>query len=184
MKRILLGVTLALFASHAVAQTAAQTASQPATRQTTPPKANVGPPPAIGTSDAAAKRYSGKNSPQLNLQMLAVASVLSCTSKTAGPKPTGTLYAELQKVAKGVEAYCKAGQSAQARTLVIQTLSAKENDPAMKVAVSCYEAQADQIAGLAGGRVAEDAAKYARWARYPSLAPQEMAEEDVCRNSN
>ncbi|MBX9727086.1 MAG: hypothetical protein K2X09_07460 [Rickettsiales bacterium] len=131
---------------------------------------------------ATVQKLSGKkNSPEALGQVLVIGSLMGCTQKTVGKPATQAFYNEMQVTGKQVEIYCKQGNKAEARALLLATFAAKKDDRVVKAALSCYDAQTQTVAALGGARLAADAAHYARWLRDPEIAKTELKESDVCR---
>lgn len=138
----------------------------------------------IPQSDIAAtvQKLSGKkNSPEALGQVLVIGSLMGCTQKTVGKPAAQAFYNEMQVVGKQAEIYCKQGNKAEARALLLATFAAKKDDPVVKAALGCYDAQTQTVAALGGARMAADAAHYARWLRDPEIAKTELKESDICR---
>ena len=114
-------------------------------------------------------------------QVMVIGSIMGCTQKTAGKEATNAFYQEMQALGKTVEGYCKSGQPTLARSTVLNTLAAKQNDPVVKAVLTCYDAQKANVTALGGHQVAADAEHYSRWIKDPAAAKAEMQESDVCR---
>ncbi len=192
MKKFL-SVSILLFAAAAQAQTANPVTVTPAT--ITPPSAPIAPAapdmtPVTSAQPAQTDMMSQlqgilgkKGGSQQNLgQVVVIGSLLGCTQKTAGKEATDAFYQQMQAVGKTVEGYCKQGNAAQARALILSTVNQNQNSPVVKSALTCYDQQAANISAMGGQRMATDAANYARWMRNPGLAEKELKESDVCRN--
>ena len=113
-------------------------------------------------------------------QGLALGMLVNCTQKQAGKEATQVFYKEMQTISKTVQADCKANNATGAQQLVLQTLDAKQNDPVLKSALTCYDTQSSAIAGMAGQKTADEMAHYATWAKNPALAHQQMKPKDIC----
>ena len=132
--------------------------------------------------NAAVRKLAGNANSQQQLgQVMVVGSIMGCTQKAAGKPQTDAFYQQMQALGQTVQGYCKQGNAPLARTTVLNTLTAKQNDPVVKAMLSCYDAQKANVSALGGQQVATDAEHYARWLRNPTLAGQEMQESDVCR---
>ncbi len=130
------------------------------------------------------KNAMGKNQSSEALgQVIVLGSLLGCTQKTAGKEATQNFYHAMETVGKTVEGYCKAGEPAKARALLLGTFEQNQNNAVVKSALACYDAQTANIEALAGKQVAATSANYARWVRDPKLAAREMKETDVCKQS-
>lgn len=201
MQRTCIALTCALFlANSAFAQQAATPVAQPIatiTKPTAPTPPTVTAPTLAPTNAASAatsnpmqdmlqqqlqKLSSNKNTGQSVGMLLVMGQLLGCTQKTAGKEATQAFYNEMTGIGKTVEGYCKQGNAAEARALVLATITAKKDDAVMKAMLNCYDMQAPNLAGFAGQQLAADAQHYANWARNPASADREMKEGDVCRN--
>lgn len=157
--RTLLSLFVLVFASASLAQTAAQ---PDMTRQL--------------------QRLMGKKNSQEALgQAIVIGSLLGCTQKTAGKEATQRFYSEMQAVGKTAERYCKQGQAAEARALLLTTFEKNKDHAVVHSALNCYAQQSENVEVLGGERMAQDIAHYARWARDPALAEAELKESDICR---
>ncbi len=107
--------------------------------------------------------------------------LVNCTQKTAGKDATQSFYQRVKAAGENISAACKRKDSLAAQQLALATLDAQQNDPVLQSALSCYDAQSGAIAGMAGADMANDIAHYARWARNPAAAHQEIKPSDICR---
>lgn len=169
MRALTLAVSI-LFAANALAQG-------------TPPVETISGKPGPSNADIAAQlqKLSGKNSKQALAQVVVIGSLLGCTQKTAGKEATNAFYKKMSDVGHRAELLCKESKPAEARALMLSTFKENQNDPVVKAAHGCYEAQKETVATVGGPRMAIDAANYAKWVKDPALAEKEMQNQDICR---
>ena len=188
-QQLISGLAAALLATTALAQTTAPVTANPQTLQPQPTVA-APTPPQPPVNDAFEKAdMQGKLMQNLNKsgnsaalgQAMAVGILLNCTQKQAGKDATQAFYTDIKQVGDQVKADCKANNAPAAQALVLQTLDAKQNDPVLKSALGCYDAQSETLNAMAGPQISDSFAHYARWARDPALAHQEMKPTDICK---
>jgi len=121
-----------------------------------------------------------KNQEKLQ-QGIVIASLMGCTSKTAGKPATDAFYKQMQTTGKQVEVLCKAKRAPEARALVLQTLKTHQEQPVVLAVNNCYSTQKEDFDTMAGPKLANDAENYSRWLADPSIAEAEMTDQDVCK---
>ncbi len=112
---------------------------------------------------------------------LAVGALLGCTKKQAGKEATQSFYQQALSIGKTIDGYCKEGDKTSAKTMLLSSLDAKQSDPVLKTALSCYDNQTASLAGMIGEKQASKAAFYARWVRNPAIAHEEIKTTDICK---
>lgn len=127
------------------------------------------------------KALHSANQQEALQQGIAIASLLGCTSKTAGKPATDAFYGKIQTVGKQVEAQCKAKNFAGARATVLAELKKDQNEPVVLALNNCYATGKANFDMMAGPKLADSAEMYARWIKDPALAETEMTEGDVCK---
>ena len=132
--------------------------------------------------DQVQKMLNKKNPEQAVGQAVVLGILVDCTKKQAGAEPTQKFFNDMQAVGKQADAYCKQNQPDQARTLILNTVNTKRNDPVAKALLTCYDQNIKIIASMGGAQMAVDSARYANWLRYPSAAPNDIKTSDICKN--
>lgn len=127
------------------------------------------------------KALGSKDKQQALGQGIAVATLLSCTNKTAGKAATDALYKEMQGIGKEVESLCKSGHESAALTLVQQTMAEKRNSVVVMAARNCHITNRQNLAMLAGPELTGDLDNYSRWIADPATATREMTPQDICK---
>lgn len=123
-------------------------------------------------------------SAQAMQQAVAVATLVGCTQKQAGKQATEAFYNKMQVVVKQAEAYCKAAQAAQARSLLVNTFHQNSADPVVVAAVGCYTRDKVTIDTLAGPQLAPKIAQYIHALQNPNEADRDFTDQNVCQKKS